>query len=581
MALQTQGEQFSMVDQESQIYRPRRAFIESDVQSTPEIPATSHRENGRPIAPRVVDEDYPKPLYRDETPTNGRSSPASRAAPIPELDPHTDETLRPLTFTPRHTRGVDDETTAILPRSRAGQRPTRGAPLDAIDDYDEDEPKRLSQHAKLALLIGAVAAVAVIGLLIGYAVLATDNQPQSPPSVPPAAGGNGSTGNAGQGPDQTGAALLTDATMLSPDQAKVIDRDRTWKVRSTEQNPSQDAPAAACFGGEPLVGQSAPQQKILRVLESGGKKAPAALHEATAYGSVDDATQAYMIASKALGGCAVTGSYIESGRAISGVGNQSTGVVVIDASKSRAHSVILNRTGRVVNVIDASQPSKALAMSDVAKALGQVNSVQCRPAGGECSGTARINDGPPPMGGDEPGFLATGDLPPPRAKIAAWVPTEIELPKADFTGSQCENVTWTTVPAKSRSSRIYLFPESGKNFFGMNEIVLTTKDAKAASKLVDKIKSDLARCKNRTLTASVSKPDKVTSTGADKTKIAGWTMVVSQKSTDGTAKYRVGIVAAGPKVIYTFLNPNNDYDMTSRQWDTVAVRAGERATQVD
>jgi hypothetical protein len=567
-----------MVDQESRIYRPRRAFIESDVQSPPDMPATSHRQNGRPIAPRVVDEDHPKPLYRDEAWTNGGSSPASRAAPIHELDPRTDETLAPITFTPRHT-GIDDETTTILPRSRGGKRPTR-APLDAIDDYDDDEPKRLSQRAKLALLIGAVAAVAVIGLLVGYAVLATDNQPQSPPSVPPNTSGSGTTDNAGQGQGQTGAALLTDATMLSPDQAKVIDRDRTWKVTSTEQNPSEDAPAAACFGGEPLVGQLAPQQKILRVLESGGKKAPAALHEATAYGSVDDATQAYMIASKALGGCAVTGSYIESGRAISGVGNQSTGVVVIDVSKSRAHSVILNRTGRVVNVIDAFQPSKALAMSDVANALGQVNSVQCGPAGGECSGTARVKNGPPPMGGDEPGALATGDLPPTRAKIGAWVPTESAQPKAQFKGSGCEKVDWATVPAKSKSWRVYLYPESGKNFLGLDEIVLTTKDAKAASKLVDQIRSDLAGCKSRKLTASVSKPAKVTGIGADKTKIAGWTTAVSQKSTDGTAEYRVGIVAAGSKVIYTFLNPNNDYDMTRRQWDTVAVRAGERATQV-
>ena len=49
----------------------------------------------------------------------------------------------------------------------------------------------------------------------------------------------------------------------------------------------------------------------------------------------------------------------------------------------------------------------------------------------------------------------------------------------------------------------------------------------------------------------------------------------------GTAKYRVGIVSAGPKVIYTFLNPRGDYDFTDGQWDTVAVRAGERMTQVD
>jgi hypothetical protein len=116
----------------------------------------------------------------------------------------------------------------------------------------------------------------------------------------------------------------------------------------------------------------------------------------------------------------------------------------------------------------------------------------------------------------------------------------------------------------------------------LDEIVLTTKDAKAANKLVDKIKSDLRSCKRpRVLTASVTKPDKVTSVGAQKTEIAGWTAVVSQKLTDGrTAKYRVGIVAAGPKVIYTFLNPKGEFDVTSDQWDTVAVRAGERATQV-
>ena len=145
-----------------------------------------------------------------------------------------------------------------------------------------------------------------------------------------------------------------------------------------------------------------------------------------------------------------------------------------------------------MNVVDAAQPSKALAISAVAKALGQVNNVQCGPAGGECGGAPSVKDGPPPIGGDEPGFLAIGDLPPARAKIAPWMAIPIELPKEEFKGSQCENsVNWATVSAKSKSSRVYLIPDSGKNFFGLNEIVLTTKDAKAAAKMVDKIKSDL------------------------------------------------------------------------------------------
>ena len=74
---------------------------------------------------------------------------------------------------------------------------------------------------------------------------------------------------------------------------------------------------------------------------------------------------------------------------------------------------------------------------------------------------------------------------------------------------------------------------------------------------------------------------KVTSVGAQKTEVSGWTAIVNQKSTQGTAKYRVGIVAAGSKVAYTFLNPRGDYDFSNHQWNTVAMRAGERATQVN
>jgi hypothetical protein len=574
-----------MVDHKSTTYRPRRAFIEPDVEpAKPTQPPGPDRTNGRPITPPIADEDRPKPLYRDETRSNDWSSPTSRATPAPEVDPPTDPTMRPITATPQRPRRVDEESTAILPRSREGQYRTRTqAPIDAIDDYDEDERRPLGRHAKLALLIGAVAVVVVIGLVIGYAVLSAASQRQNQPNPPTSQGGSGTSSNASQPPDQTGSALLTDASMLNPGQAKILDRDRTWKVELTQGNPAEDAPTAACFGGEPLEGQPAPQQKILRVLNS-GKNGPVVLHEATAYNSPDEATQAYAVASKTLGGCAVAGSYIKSGHAVSGVGNEAVGVVVMvaEGSKSRAHSVVLSRTGRVMNVVDAAQPSEALAITAVAQALGQVNKVQCGPAGGECGGTPSAKDGPPPMGGDEPGFLALGDLPPARAKVAPWIADSIELPKEEFKGSQCEiSVNWGTVSAKSKSSRVYLIPESGKNFFGLNEIMLTMKDSKAAAKMVAKIKSDLTGCEDVKLTAAVSKPKKVTSIGAQNTKVTGWTAVVLQKSTQGTARYRVGIVSAGPKVIYTFLNPRDDYDFTRSQWNTVAVRAGERATQVN
>jgi hypothetical protein len=572
-----------MVDQESKTYRPRRALIEPDAEpAQPERPAQPHRNgtrldrNGaRPVWPPMLDAEQPKPLYRDDVRPNGWSTPASRAVRIPEADPPTEETMRPIGISPRRPSPTDDETTTILPRSRPTKHRTRA--LDAIDDYDDDDERGpLSRHAKLAVLVGAVAVVVVIGLVVGYAVLA-GRQPHTQPSLGPSTSGV-------VPPDQTATALLNDESMLNPAQAEILDRDRTWKVVPTQPGANdEDAPTAACFGSEAPEGQPSPQQKIIRVLSSSGKKSHNALHEATAYHTVEDAGGAYMIAAKTLGGCAVAGSYIESGHVVSGVGEQAVGVVImeVDGDKTRAHSVVLNRSGRVVNLVDAAQPSRAIAIGAVAKALAKVNKVQCRPAGGDCGGAVSVKDGPPPLGGDEPGFLATGDLPPAGAKVDPWVATDVEMPKEEFQGSQCENVNWATVSAESKSSRVYLIQESGKDFFGLNEIVLTMKNAKAASKQVDTIKSSLASCKSRRLTASVSKPDKVTSIGARSTKVTGWTTDVSQKSTQGTVKYRVGIVSAGPKVIYTFLNPRGDYDFTGDQWDTVAVRAGERATQVD
>jgi hypothetical protein len=578
-----------MVDRESKSYRPRRAFIEPDAEpAEPERPAPPHRNGTRldrngarldrngagPVWPPVLDEEQPKPLYRDDVRRNGWSTPpTSRAVPIPEADPPTEETMRPIGISPRRPSPADDETTTILPRSRPTKHRTQA--LDAIDDYDdEDERGPLSGHAKLAVLIGAVAIVAVIGLVVGYAVVA-GRQPQAPSSLEPTTSGAAP-------PGQT--ALLTDDSMLSPAQAEILDRDRTWKVVPTQPDANdEDAPTAACFGDEPPEGQPGPQQKIIRVLSSSGKKAPSALHEATAYNTVEDAGQAYMVAAKTLGSCAVVGSYIKSGHVVKGVGKQAVGVVImeVDGEKTQAHSVVLNRSGRVVNLVDAVQRSEAIAIDAVAKALAKVNKVQCGRAGGACEGELSVKDGPPPLGGDEPGFLATGDLPPAGAKVDPWVATDVELPKEEFQGSQCENVNWATVSAESKSSRVYLIQESGKDFFGLNEIVLTMKNTKAASKQVDAIKSSLASCKTRRLTASVSKPDKVTSIGAQSTKVTGWTTDVRQKSTQGTVRYRVGIVSAGPKVIYTFLNPRGDYDFTNDQWDTVAVRAGERATQVD
>jgi hypothetical protein len=445
-------------------------------------------------------------------------------------------------------------------------------------DLDEDHPHGLlGRRGRLALLIGAVAAVVIVGVALIFAV-ASVGKPSAQPSSSTTGTGAASTSGS---PTGDAAGVLPPEQLLTPAAAKQIDADRTWKVALTQRPPGEDAPMPACLSGEPVEGEPPAQQKVVQVLTTDGSKAPSALHQASAYASPEDAAQAYAVAAKTFGSCAAAGSYILSGATVTGLGDQAAGLVVnaVAGGKTSLHSVVLSRTGNVLDIVDAVQPDKQLAVTGVAKALGAVIAAQCPAADGKCDHGPSVKAGPPPLGGDVPGFLATGDLPPAGQADESWVATPVEKPSESFLGSQCETVTWPRVDATKAGTRVYLVASSTK--FGLNDIVLTMKTEKAAQDLVAKIKSDLNSCAKRKLTAKVSSPAQVKGVGAQGATVTGWTSEVSQKATNGTQRYRVGIVSSGKKVAYTFLNPlGGGYDLSQDEWDMVAVRAGQRMTQV-
>ena len=211
--------------------------------------------------------------------------------------------------------------------------------------------------------------------------------------------------------------------MLSAADAKKVAQDRTWKVAQTQRGIDDQSPQPACLGAAAVDGQPAPQQTILRLLSASGKKAPAILHQADAYPSPEEAAQAYSLAAKALGGCLLTGAYIDSAGLVTGLGNEAVAIVlnVTQGSKTAFRSVVLSRTGRIVNVLDVAQPDKAVSLTAVADALAPVTNAQCRTAGGQCASGTSVRPGPPPIGGDQPGFLAAADLPPVGQSGSGWV----------------------------------------------------------------------------------------------------------------------------------------------------------------
>jgi hypothetical protein len=156
-----------------------------------------------------------------------------------------------------------------------------------------------------------------------------------------------------------------------------------------------------------------------------------------------------------------------------------------------------------------------------------------------------------------------------------------DVPRDDFAGAQCENTNWATAPASARTARTYLVDQGADPGFGLDEIILTMKNDKAARNFVSDLRTTVEKCPKRKLTATVPSPQSVSGPGANGTKIDGWTVTVTQKVNNGSLKYRLGAVAAGPKVVYTFLSPKGKFDLSDDEWRIVAVRAGQRATQVN
>lgn len=579
-----------MVDELPESYRPRRAYRDpSGGSASPVPPGPSGND---------FDDETPKPLYRDEVyggtePTVAlppRGQDETRIRPKSSAEGASEQTSEQTQILDRararassgisRRRRPDADQTTILPRTASGARVGRDPDDDLSDDLADDEPG--PKRTRTGLLIGAVAAVVVLGLALGYTILSLTRPSAAPGVAPSVPAGNATSGPSASPTDPGGGALLTDAMLMTPQIASTMAKDRTWKVQLTQKGQSADSPQPACLSGDPVEGEPIPQQTLLRVLNSTGKNPPAALQQVDAYATPEEAAQAYAVASRALGGCTMAATYIDSGAAITGLGDQAVGLTlsVAAGAATEFRTVVLARTGRVLDIVDVVQPAAPLGVDAVARATADTVKTQCQAADGACDASVRVTAAPPPVGGDAPGFLATADLPPLGVPPTSWVANKPAAPDSNvLKGSGCERVDWAKHPATARAWRTYLLQDSPSKF-GLDEVVLTLKTPADATKLAERVRDDWNACEGRQLTASVAKPEEFEAKGARNAPIKGWVTTVEQKADAATSTFRVGVAAAGPKVVYTFLNPQDKLDLANGQFERVTARAGQRATQV-
>jgi len=116
--------------------------------------------------------------------------------------------------------------------------------------------------------------------------------------------------------------------------------------------------------------------------------------------------------------------------------------------------------------------------------------------------------------------------------------------------------------------------------FGVDQVIYTYADAKAAGAAAKTINANLTSCAERMLTATVNSGPKVSGAGVNNVKFSGTTFHVIQKTGQSTPLYRVGVATVGKRLVYVLANPTKDFDFSDNGWKALVQRTAQRVSEL-
>lgn len=382
------------------------------------------------------------------------------------------------------------------------------------------------------------------------------------------------------------AALIPPATTASPSLDPLLGASDLARLGTTSWVTVAAAPGGG--DGNPVclpTTETMPtaDRTDRRVLHSEDADIDYVNHVVDSYPDQAAAVQAYQQRMLQSGSCADTDALIVSTDTVTGLADSAFVTrIQVQGETTENHTVLVSRTGRNLSVIDISAADPVLP-ADVAAVAAQPLARLCSGGQGICP-TRPALVASVPAAGQHPGWLVEADLPRVTPGVGRWAASRPDS-KLTIVGSQCEAVALKQVEGVTASAQRTLLladdPAAPPTVFGVDQVVYTFPDAKAAKSFADKTADNITNCAERTPTATIEKGPTVKGEGAEAIAYSGKSFLVTQDT--GTAKsvlYRVGVVRVGQRVAYLLANPSTDFDFSDDQWRAILQRTGERVSQM-
>jgi len=544
-------------------YRPRRAILPDDWDDDPDDDL-----DGEPVGD--LDDDT---VPRSDPEPESKAEPEPKAAPEPYVPTLSFAQHEPVPD-PDPEPAAEPEPS---PEPKAGTTPV-SEQIGADKGHRSHRPR---------MVLAGVAALLVVVVAIAYTVTALNGTRIPLGPLGPLGPADPAT-SPSSSPSPSAAPAVNEQRLLDTTTAAAIDDKATWSIARTQTGRDADSPLAVCLQA-PESSDPAPKTSVLRTLTASGKRGLAALHQADAYGDSDQAVEVFSQYAQQLGGCTTDRAFLVGSTVVENLGDQAITVTVDVAAPTGGalhHTVLVVRTGTVINIVDASATDKAVDPGTLAAAIAPIINQQCADADGRCAQKPKTTDVVPPIGAEVPGLPALADVP--RLDTMSgghWSTTEPLRNSTLPEGSQCERLDATKVKPATTLKRAYLVQDDDvvPDTFGWDLVLFSFDKEGDASGYLKEVRSSIDRCSDRQKSAKVTNGKGFKGTGTEGTTISAYSWNVRQPTGTGAdqhADYRLGLAVAGDKVVYLFLPIDDKFNFTDEQWEGLVIRAAQRATQV-
>ena len=552
-----------------ELHRPRRGqdtLPESETGSPaeqppakqiPEIPATQSTEpavwqpaepDESPVPPPAGGRRFSTAALPEGHRATARRSAASALSPVePPAEPDADVPTTTVPVVPA-APAVPAELTQQVPQQ---QKPERAA------------SRRAVTRDRFSVLFAAVAAFASLALVVGMVFSALSPAPQPTPTA---------------SANQSVAPTLTIADLWSVDEAAAVATGTVWRITQTLTTLSATSPQVACLTA--VTGSVKPEISAQRTLGSEGDAHYAGLHQLDKYSDEAAAKTVFSERVAKLAACDDSVAYIVGATSVTGLGDESAqATVAYQAATTEFHTVLLVRTGALISMFDVAHPGTAAPVAGVVNAARAALARSCARFG-TCPSEIAVKDDVPAKTAPN-GWLVVSDWPRLTPGSGRWTATDPVPLKS--VGTACENLTLETVAGPTaRQQRTFLLTQdpAAPQGFGADELLLTFPDATASAEFAKTLADNLASCSQRLQTATVTDASPVQGK-VGTADLVGRSFTITQATAqDKKVIFQVAVLSINQHVVYVLINSNESFKLSADQLAAVALRAGQRTTQL-